>query len=196
MGNYYTETDDVQFTEPILAQKGVKLVLNFAQKTQWEAKTDGKKDGRKFDATKLTLDIDDASVKTEHADAKPRRTIEDQFNIQGFPYQDKKTGETKTLGRQKLFQLETAFGFPPVFVVDGKQVEAFTSKTGKKLAPKIEGVKRVINPDFFDAYFDQEGNPKMENWSGKTVYADIEVETSEQFGSKNVVSRYVVAPLV
>lgn len=196
MSNYYTEEDKVEFSEPILAQKGVKLKVNFAEKTQWESKVGGKKSGEKFDACKITLDIDDSTVKTEHSDARPKRTFDDQFNIVQFPYEDKKTGELKKLGRNKLFQLETALGFEPIFMANGSRVEPFVSKNGNKLAPKIEGVKRIINPDFFDAYFDQKGRPKMENWSAKTIYADIEVETSEQFGSKNTVSRYVKAPLV
>lgn len=186
------EQDDVQFSEPILAQKGVKLKVNFAEKIQWESKVDQ----QKYDAVKLTLDIDDDSVKCEHADAKPRTTIIDQFNLAQFPYTDKKTGEVKKLGRSKLYQLEEAFGFDPVFLVDGKQVEPFITRTGSKRAPKIEGVKRTLNPDFMNAYFDGEGNPNMSNWSGKTLYSNVGVETSEQFGSKNTIQAYVTAPSV
>lgn len=194
--SYMTEQDDVQFSEPILAQKGVKLKLNFAEKTEWEAKTKGVKNGDKYDACKLTLDIDDDSVKTEHADAKPRRTIEDQFNLQQFPYEDKKTGEIKKLGRSKLYQLEEAFGFEPIFLVNGAKVDPFITKTGAKRAPKIEGVKRALNPDFMDAYFSGDGVPKMENWSGKTIYANVGVESSEQFGDKNTIEAYVKAPVI
>ena len=191
MNRFTEEQDEVQFSEPILAQKGVRLGIQFAEKTVWN----NKQDGLPYDACKLTLTISDDSVKTEHSDAKPKLTIEDQFNIVQYPYLDKKTGTIKKLGKTKLYQLEAAFGFEPVFQVNGQKVEPFTTKAGNKVAPKIEGVKRVINPDFFNAYFDSEGNPKTENWIGKTVYADIEVETSEQFGAKNVISRYVKAPV-
>ena len=196
MPNYLTEEDDVQFSEPILPQKWVKLKVTFAEKTQWEAKTGGEKNGNKYDAVKLTLEIDDTSVRTEHADARPKKVIEDQFNIVQFPYEDKKTGEVKKLGKQKLYEIEGAFGFEPIFLVDGKRVEPFVSKAGNKLAPKVEGVKRVINPDFFDAYFNGEGVPKLENWSNKTIYADVDLEVSEKFGNRNSIVRYVKAPLI
>ena len=186
------EQDDVQFSEPILAQKGVKLKLNFVEATKWKSKVDG----NEYDAVKLVLDIDDKSVKTEHADARPKTTINDQFNLAQFPYADKKTGETKKLGRSKLYQLEEALGFEPIFLVNGQKVEAFTTKTGAKRAPKIEGVKRVLNPDFMDAYFMKDGTPNISNWSGKTIYANVGVETSEQFGSKNIIEAYVKAPVI
>src|SRR3990167_2084197 len=194
MSKYTEEQDDIQFSEPVLAQKGVRLGINFVEKTEWEAKTGGVKDGRKFDACKITLQISDDTVKTEHADSKPRMTIEDQFNLERFPYEDKKSGETKWLGRTKLYQLEEAFGFDPVFKVNGKTVDPFITKTGTKRAPKIEGVKRVMNEDFFNAYFDENREPKKDNWIGKTVYADVNVQKSEQFGDKNVIDRYVKAP--
>jgi hypothetical protein len=197
MSKYTEEADDVQFSEPILAQKGVRCGVSFAEKTEWEEKTKGVKNGIKKDACKLTLQISDDSVRTEHADAKPKLTVEDAFNIQTFIYEDKKTGEPKKLGRQKLFQLESCMGFDPCFQVDGKAVEPFVTKAGNKVAPKIQGkeVKRVVNPDFFNAYFDENGNPKTDNWIGKTIYADIEVEESVQYGNKNVIARYVKAPL-
>lgn len=192
MSKYTEEADDVQFSEPIIAQKGVRLGIQFVEKTEWK----NKHDGQSYDACKLTTIISDDSVKTEHADAKPKLTIEDQFNIVQYPYLDKKSGEMKKLGKTKLYQLEQAFGFDPCFQVNGQPVEPFITRNGNKVAPKIEGVKRVINKDFFDAYFDSNGNPKVDNWIGKTIYADVEVETSEQFGSKNVVSRYVKAPAI
>lgn len=192
MSIYTEEQDDVQFSEPILAQKGVRLGISFIEKSVWKNKHDGKE----YDACKITLTISDDSVKTEHADAKPKLTIDDQFNIVQYPYLDKKSGEMKKLGRTKLYQLETAFGFEPKFQVNGKSVEPFVTRAGNKVAPKIEGVKRVINPDFFDAYYGQDGNPKVDNWVGKIVYADIEVETSEQYGSKNVIARYVKSPAI
>lgn len=190
--SYLTEQDDVQFAEPILAQKCVKLKANFVEAIKWKSKVDG----LEYVAIKLILDIDDNTVKCEHADAKPRLTIVDQFNLSQFPYTDKKTGETKKLGRSKLYQLEEAFGFDPVFMVNGKKVDPFITKTGAKRAPKIEGVKRTLNPEFMDAYFSGEGTPKMENWSGKTIYANVGVEQNETFGSKNTIQAYVNSPSI
>ena len=190
------EQDSVQFSEPILAQKGVRLGVSFAEYTQWEAKTGDLKNGQKYDACKLTLTISDDSVKTEHADAKPRMTIEDQFNVVQFPYEDKKTGEPRILGRTKLYQLEEVFGFEPVFKVNGQIVAPFITRTGRKVAPKLEGVKRVINPDFYNAYFNSEDKPIVDNWAGKVIYADVDVEKSEQYGDKNKITKYVKAPVL
>lgn len=191
MNTFLTETDDVQFSEAILAQKGVRCGIISAEKVLWKNKVDG----QEYSAIKLKLQISDDTVRTEHADAKPKLNLEDQFNIVSYPYIDKKTGETKKLGRQKLLQLEKAFGFDPIFQVNGQTVEPFVTKNGNKVAPKIEGVKQIINPDFFNAYFDENGNPKSE-LVGKTVYCNIGVETSEQFGSKNIVEAYVKAPAI
>lgn len=192
MSKYTEEEDDVMFSEPILAQKGVRCGISGASKSVWTNKVDG----QPYDACKLTITISDDSVKTEHADAKPKTTIDDQFNIQNYPYLDKKTGDVKKLGRTKLYQLEQAFGFDPCFQVAGKAVEPFVTKAGNKVAPKIEGVKRVLNPDFFNTYFNSDGTPNTSNFIGKTVYADIDVEKSEQYGAKNVIARYVKAPQV
>ena len=193
MNPYTDQEDDVQFSEPILAQKGVRLKVMFVEKNPWKNKVDD----QNYDAIKLTFQIDNpSSVRTEHADAKPRLTIEDQFNIVQYPYKDKKTGEIKKLGRSKLYQLEQVFGFDPVFKVNGGVVAPFITKTGNKVAPKVEGVKRSLNEDFFNAYFSGLGQPNVDNWVDKIIYADINVETSEQFGSKNVVDRYVKAPAI
>ena len=215
MSKYTEEQDDVQFSEPILAKKQVRCGIQFAEHTQWEVKTKKTWDidqvnamqdylGKRYDALKLAIQISDDSVKTEHAEAKPKLTIEDQFNLESYPYFDKKAGIVKKMGKSKLYQFEQAFGFDPVFMLDGQTVAPFVTKAGNKVAPKLEGVKRVINPDFFNAYFrittDEFGAekaiPVLDNWVGKVVYADIEVETSEQFGSKNVIARYVKAPVI
>lgn len=207
MSRYTEQEDDITFSEPILAKKAVRMGVSFAEKTEWEVKNKDKWTeeqrlsmqpllGQKVDACKLTLQISDDSVQTEHADAKPRLTIEDQFNIEPYPYPDAKTGAIKKLGRQKLFELEGALGFDPVFKQNGEIVAPFITRTGNKVAPKGEGVKRVLNPDFFDTYFDNLGNPIMSNWEGKVIYADVEVETSEQYGAKNIIKRYVKAPQV
>jgi hypothetical protein len=196
VSKFLDEGDEITFSEPIMAQKGVKMKIQFAERAEWESKTAGVKNGVKFDACKVTLLIDDKSVKTEHENAKARLTIEDQFNIVGFPYEDKNTGEKKMLGRTKLYQLEEAFGFDPKFMVNGAEVAPFITKTGRKVAPKIEGVKRVVNPDFFNAYFSTAGDPIVDSWVDKTVYADIKLENSEQFGSRNSVDRYTKPPVM
>ena len=59
---------------------------------------------------------------------------------------------------------------------------------------KGEGIKRSLNPAFTQAYFTPEGSPNLE-WTGKTVYADIDVERSEQFGDKNRITRFKRAPV-
>jgi hypothetical protein len=207
MSKYTEEQDDIQFSEPILAQKGVRVGVVKAEKNQWEVKTKDKWTpeqletmkpliGNKYDACKLSMIISDDSVKTEHADAKPKLSVDDVFNIENYPFPDQKTGALKQMGKQKLYELEGALGFDPVFVANGVEVEAFVTRNGNKVAPKIEGVKRKINPDFFNAYFDEDGTPKMSNWEGKVLYADIDVETSEKFGSKNVIKRYVKSPVI
>src|SRR3990167_629498 len=139
MSKYTEAADTVVFKEPILKQDNVRLVVGFAEKVQWKSKADG----NMYDGCKLTLTIADDSVKVESAEAMMKTTIEDQFNIEPFPYLDKKTGETKTLGRGKLYDLEGALGFEPVFVdASGNEVEARVTRTGNKVAPKIDGVKR------------------------------------------------------
>lgn len=196
MSKFLEEGDEIVFSEPILAQKGVKCKVTFAERTEWEAKTGGVKNGEKFEACKLTLQIEDDSVKTASENAKPRLTVEDQFNIVQFPYEDKNTGEKKMLGRTKLYQLEEVFGFDPCFTVGGKKVEPYVTKSGRKVAPKLDGVKRVLNPDFFNAYFSTAGDPIVDSWMDKTVYCDIKLEKSEQFGDRNSVDRYVRPPAV
>lgn len=189
--SWSTEEDVQVFSEPFMAQKGVKLKVNFAESAKWKSKVDEKE----YEAVKLTLDLDDDTVRCERADSKPKRTIIDQFNLAQYPYKDK-DGNLKKMGRSRLYQLEEAFGFEPIFTVNGQKVEAYLTKAGNKIAPKLDGVVRIPNPEFIDAYFNGDSSPKMENWSGKTLYANVGVETSEQFGDKNVIQAYVKAPAI
>ena len=108
---------------------------------------------------KLTCTIADPStVRTEQETMRPRLTIEHHMNVARYPYLDKKSGEVKWLGRQGLYDLEEAFGFDPVFTNgDGQPVEPFITRTGRKVAPKGEGIKRSLNPAFTQAYFTTEG---------------------------------------
>lgn len=215
MSRFTEEQDEITFSEPILAQKGVRCGISFAEGSAWEVKPKAQWSheqaaamngliGKKFDACKLTIQISDDSVRTEHANAKPKLTIEDQFNLEKYPFPDKETGLVRYMSKQRLYELEGALGFDPVFMCDGQYVAPFITKNGNKVAPKVEGkeVTRKLNPDFFGAYFtitrDDFGNehavPNPNNWIGKTIYCDIGVEQSEKFGPKNVVARYVKAP--
>lgn len=207
MSIYTEEQDEIQFSEPILAQKGVRCGITHAEKGQWEVKSKPSWTpeqaetmesllGNKYDCLKLKLTISDDSIRTASESAKPKVTLEDQFNIVNYPFPDKKTGALKKMGKQKLYELEAAFGFDPVFKANGVVVEPFVTKSGAKVAPKIDGVSRSVNPDFFNAYFDAEGNPKTENWVGKVIYVDVGVEKSDQFGAKNVVAKYVKPPVM
>ena len=196
MAGWADEADEVQFSEPVLAKKDCKVRVDFAESATWKVKEHVVGHvGEEYKALKLTLTITDQNVQTEHADAKPRLTLEHQFNIERYPYMDKKTGQVKWLGRANLHELEEALGFDPVFVsAEGQQVEPYVSKTGRKLAPKLEGVKRKLNPAFAQAYFREDGTVNPDNWIDKELYADIDVERSEKFGDKNVVKRFKQAP--
>ena len=189
------ERDIVQFRETIIEQKDVKARIDFAEPVEGKPKDAVKAlDGdiaQSYKAAKLTLMIEDDTVKTEHADARPKLIVEDQFNVQKYPYIDKKVGGIKWMNGGKLFDLEHAFGFDPCFVdKEGNLVEPFISRTGSKLAPKIEGVARVLNPDFVGAYFHADMTVNPTNWIGKKVLIDVGVEHNETYGSKNIINRY------
>lgn len=197
MAGWADEQDEVQFSEPVMAKKDCKVRIDFAEGVVWTVKAHVPgHEGEAYKALKLAITITDEQVQTEHTDAKPRLTLEHQFNIERYPYLDKKTGAVKWLGRDALYQLEEAFGFEPIFVdAAGNSVEPYIAKTGRKLAPKIEGVKRKLNPDFAAAYFTSEGEVRTDSWIDKEVYADIEIEQSEKFGDKNVIKRFKLAPV-
>ena len=199
----WNESDqgDVQvFSEPIAAKKDVKVEIVAAISGTWKVKdevvaVDPSLAGKETKTVKVTVQITDDSVVTEHADARPRLTFEQSFNIEGHPYVDKKDGSIKRMSRNVLFSLEEALGFEPVFVNGGGQVvEPFITRTGRKVAPKVDGVRRKPNPDFDQAYFNDDGSPNL-NWAGIKVYADIELQTDEKFGDKNQVSRFKKAPV-
>ena len=188
------ERDEIQFREPILAQKDVKAKIAFAEPSEWKPKDAVKEAGDvedSYKACKLTVMLTDDSVRTEHSDALPRMNVDDQFNVQKYPYLDKKSGGISWMNRGKLFDLEKAFGFDPCFVDrSGNKVEAFITKTGNKVAPKVDGVARVLNPDFVGAYFHEDMTVNPTNWIDKVILVDVGVESSEQFGDKNVILRY------
>ena len=191
------EQDEVVSYGPIVPQKDVKLMIDVAEATVWKVKESVPGHvGEEYPAMKLTCTIADPStVRTEQETMRPRLTIEHQMNVARYPYLDKKSGEVKWLGRQGLYDLEEAFGFDPVFTNgDGQPVEPLITRTGRKVAPKGEGIKRSLNPAFTQAYFTSDGSPNLE-WTGKTVYADIDVERSEQFGDKNRITRFKRVPV-
>ena len=72
----------------------------------------------------------------------------------------------------------------------GNTVEPYVTRSGNKVAPKLEGVARILNPAFFGAYFHQDGTVNPTNWVDKDILVDVGVERSEQFGDKNTVKRY------
>lgn len=188
---FQDERDEVPYYEPILAKKKAKVKIQFAEPATWTVKDKviGYA-GQEKKACKLNVLIIDQDVRCEHADAKPRRQFDDQFNVEKYPYMDK-TGEVKFMNRGKLFDFETAFGFEACFVdKNGAKVEAHVTKSGNKVAPKGEGIARVLNPDFVAAYLHADGTVNPTNWIDKELLADIDVEESEQYGNKNIATRY------
>ena len=85
MSRFLEDQEDVQFAEPFLAQKSVKFKIGYAEKVEWEAKTGGVKNGQKYAACKLLLELDDTTVKTEHANAKPKKNAKHMQAMQNIP---------------------------------------------------------------------------------------------------------------
>lgn len=211
INKFAEQSDEQSFFEPILEKKECQVRITNVEHAMWEVKKDDNNSlktaaleeagliGKKFNALKIELEITDEDVRCEHEDAKPSRTVNTQFNTEQYPYFAKKDGVIKKLGRAQLYQIEEAFGFEPVFIDgSGQVVEAHVTKTGRKVAPKVEGVKRRLNPDFLGAYFevgtDDDGNdlllPVSANWIGRDMIAHIGVESSEQYGNKNIVKAF------
>ena len=200
------DRDDVAFFEPILAKKDCQLRIDFAEPAIWEVKLKDKWSsqgasqmgpyiGKKYQAMGISLTIIDYDVKTEHEGAQIRRAITHQINLEKYPFWNEKKGEVGWMGKQQLYDLEKAMGFDPAFMVGSERVEPVTTKAGNKVAPKAEGVKQIINPDFFSAYFNSDGTVNPTNWINKVVFADVDVEKSEQYGDKNVVVRFKKVPV-
>lgn len=201
-----SERDEVIFREPIKAQKDVKVKILSVENTEWKPK-DAVKDAASvenmvlkdaYKAVKVSVVITDDTVKCENEDAMPRSQIDDQFNIQRYPFVDnKKGGVLGWMNRGKLFQLEAAFGFDPCFQdKDGNAVEPVITRNGNKVAPKIDGVARVLNPSFESAYMNEDGTINPSNWVGKEIRVDVAVEKSEQYGDKNVIKSYKKGDLI
>ena len=196
--SWQNEQDDVVAYGPVLPKKGVKLEVAAAVGATWTVKAEGEggapgHEGEAYPAMKLTLTLKDDSVQTEGEHIRPRTTIEHQLNLGRYPYLSKKDGSVQWMGRSGLYGLEESLGFEPIFVdAAGAVVPPHITKAGRKVAPKGENIKRQVNPDFMKTYFHADGTPNLE-WAGKTVHADLEIERSEKFGDRNVVSRFVAA---
>ena len=194
------ESDTVQFAEPILPKKDCRVRIDFAESVDWTVKAANKggapgHEGEVYHAMKLTVVITDPNIQIEHEGGKPRLSLEHQINLDKYPFLSKKTGTVEWMGRNGLYELEEALGFDPVFVDGaGASVEPFLTRSGRKVAPKVEGVKRQVNLDFASSYFHPDGSVNPDNWINKIVYADIEVEKSEQYGDRNRIARFKRAP--
>jgi len=190
---FQDEQDDVVFTEPVQAKVDVKMKVFFVETSKWVAKPEAKEfAGLEYKALKVTYKIDDKNVVKEHEDSITK-LVEDQINLEKYPFADKETGTVRFMGRNKLYQLERALGFDPWFVdAQGNPIPPIVTKAGNKRGPK--GAKQMINPDFFQAYFNPDGTPKVDNWLEKVVYADLTLRKSEQYGDKNEVKKYKPVP--
>ena len=197
MSNWYDATSPEVFSEPIQAKKDVSIEVTAAVSGAWTVKdiVPGYA-GKTTKTVKVTIQITDPDVKTEHEDAKPKLVFEQAFNIEPHYYLDAKSGTVKAMRPGLLFTLEDALGFDPVFVDgQGNVVEPFVTRNGNKIAPKgVEGVSRKLNADFANAYFNDDGTPNL-NWSGIKVYADIELQSDEKYGDKNQITRFKKAPV-
>lgn len=184
--------DKVEFKEVILDQKKVACEIVDAIPMDWTAKEGtGEFAGKKYRAMKLQINITDPSIQTENSDARPKTLIDDVMNLERFPYVSKEDGSVQWLRTGKLYQLEKAFGFDPCFEdADGNDLEPYVTRTGNKVAPKVDGVRQKLNPDFVQAYFNEDDSPKTLEWAGKKIRVDIGTRKSEQFGDKNTAKNY------
>jgi hypothetical protein len=205
----YESGDPQSFDEPIQPKRGCKLKVHFVEAADWVPKDEVLRldpgvrrasanpqdllEHPKFRALNLQLRVIDDNVETEHTEGRPA-IITDRFPLQRYPYWSKKNQAIDWMNRFKLFQLEEAFGFEPVFLAeDGERLEARITRTGRKLAPKVAGVRRVLNPEFQGAYFDQDLRPKVDNWLDQDLTADVVLDPDEGFGERNSIARYVTA---
>ena len=197
--SWQNEYEDVQLTEPIQPKKDCLVQIAAAEGASWTVKPASEGgapgfEGQVFPAMKLTVLITDPNVETEHEGSRVRRTIEHRLNLDRYPFKDK-NGAVGWMGKQGLYELEEALGFPPVYVnAELQPVEPFITRTGRKAAPRGEGIKRQLNQDFLRAYFTPEGNPNLE-WAGKNLAADIEIQRDDRYGDRNRIVRFKPVPV-
>lgn len=175
--------------EPILEKKDCKVRILGAETKPWKPKV-GTGVEKETNAMKLQIEITDEDARCENADAKPSKRIDDYINLEKHPYVGK-DGEVAYMGTSKVYQLEQALGFEPVFVdKSGKPVDAHITKTGKKVCP--EGASQKLNADFLEAYFDANDCPVFGAWEGKEIVAHVGMgKASEEFSAKNEVKKYI-----
>lgn len=203
------QEDEVSFPCCIKPKKDVEVIIRSAEPMEWRLKDevyeaadpltkelfDSKADDAgviAFKAVKLVIEVSDENIEPETEGGQLKRTIESVFNIERYPYVNKRTGSISWLSRNTLFSIERAFGFDPCFVdEDGNEVEPFVTRNGNKIAPKnVSGVRQKLNEDFSKTFFDDEGNPKSENWEDREVLVNIGIQRSDQYGDKNTVKSF------
>ena len=174
--------------ENILEKKDCKIRIEGASLHDWTPK-EATGVTEKTRAMKLEITITDDNVQTENSDAKPARKIDDYINLAPHPYVNK-DGEKAMLRPNKVYQLQRAFGFDPLFVDDeGSPVEPKITKTGNKVCPA--GAHEKLNPDFLDAYFDESDEPKFGSFEGKEIIAHVGVgKGTAEFGPRNEIKAY------
>ena len=200
MGLRNQQGEKIVPSEPIQPKKECAIQFVDVEGTVWTAKEGaGEFAGKDFGAMKVQVSIVDKDISTENPDAKPKLVFDDVFNIETYPYEDKKTGSVRWMSPNKLYQLQEAFGFETVYKdSQGNVLEPRVSKAGKKYAPKGEDVHRHLNQDFLDAYFDSNDKPVVLNWVNKTIKCNIDYkkqsqDDEEQYGKKNTVSSYLAS---
>jgi len=174
--------------EPIMEKKDCRIKILGATKHNWKPK-EATGVTEETNAMKLELSIEDDDAVTENKDAKARKRIDDYINLAPHPYVDK-SGEKQMLRPSKVYQLQRALGFDPVFVGDaGEPVPPRITRTGAKACPV--GCHERLNPDFLDAYFDSNDEPKFGSWVDKDVIAHVGVDPgTEEFSPSNKVRSY------
>lgn len=184
-----TETRKPLVFEPILEKKDCEIRIVSAATHDWTPK-EGTGITEQTRAMVLEIEITDIQATTENADAQVSKKIKDYINIAPHPYVSAKTGEVVKMRPNKIYQLESALGFTPYFVDEaGAEVPARITKTGKAVCPN--DCFQKFNPEFIDAYFDDNDEPRYEAWLDRPIAAHIGVDQgSEEYGPKNVVKSY------
>jgi len=203
------EAEPIVFWEPILPKKDCKLEILSAEGGVYTVKpfTEGGAFGHEGEVAKtitLTLQITDDNAPTEHEDGRPQLTFKQTMIIEKYPFSVKEKDQAKTpteevgwMGINLLHSLAQALGFDPKFVDgSGSSVEPYVNpRNGNKSAPRgVDGISKLLNPEFKNAFFDTDGNPLLE-FGGKIVYGDIKIQRDEAYPDKNQVTRFKRKPV-
>jgi len=176
--------------EPIMEKKDCKLRIDGAEVYDWTPK-EQTNITEKTKAMKLQMTIIDEDAVCENTDAKPRVRIDDYLNLAPHPYVSGKTGEVEKLRPNKVYQLCKALGFELEYVDDqgGRVDPGVNAKTGRTYCPK--GCHERLNPEFVDAYFDDQDEPRFDAWIGREIVAHVGVDAgTAEFGPSNKVRSY------